>query len=102
MSEKFSKLVRQGDVLLCKLAKATRRPRRKATRVVLAEGEVTGHNHTIEAVPLEIDGVMWIVAPEAAPVKHQEHAPARLDPGQWLVAAQAEPDIFAGMQRVLD
>jgi hypothetical protein len=86
----FVEIVRQGDVLLVKTDSGQRKTRKKASRVILAEGESTGHAHVVEAVPLEIDGVMWIVAPSEVPVRHEEHSPALIDVGEWIVGAQAE------------
>lgn len=77
---KLAKTYRHGDVLLMKVAalpadakKVTPGPR----GYVLAEGEVTGHAHTIEAVPgielYERDGVLYVTVADKAVVDHEEH-----------------------------
>jgi len=66
--------------------------------VIVAEGEITGHNHLItkerENVEVEFGqdekGFYFKIANGSAVIKHQEHAPITLNPGTWFVAHQWE------------
>ena len=93
----MKKMVRQGDVLLVavsKIPKGAKRCEPKNGRFVLAEGEATGHCHTI----CEIDGSLFIdennrlfLRTEAGcELLHQEHGPAPIDPGIHEVIRQRE------------
>lgn len=69
-------------------------------RIVLAEGEVTGHFHAIEddttAVLTPDDKkaidelIVHVRAAEGAVVVHPEHGPITLPPGLWQVKRQRE------------
>ena len=103
-------ILRQGDILLVRVAKVSTELVRKATadgRVTVGYGEVTGHHHTIQ-------DAVWLVAPEItdsdlhqfalgnktipvfvvveAPttIEHQEHAAITLGAGVWQVLRQRE------------
>lgn len=87
---------RQGDVLLHPIAKIPGgavlvRPK---DRIVLAEGEATGHAHTIEATPdvevYERDGTMYLRVLEPVPLRHQEHSTIEVAPGIYEVRRQVE------------
>jgi hypothetical protein len=83
---------RQGDVLLEEVAKlpaSAKRVKPKNGKIVLAEGEVTGHAHTIDADTAdwwkdgEDDFVSVSAKPKVAPVlRHQEHGPIMLPHGR--------------------
>lgn len=105
---------RQGDVLLCARTDATTReplgrpvPRRRG-RLVLAEGEATGHSHTIEEPGAELfedrDGNRWLKVREHVALRHQEHAPISVGPGIYEVLLQREfdPESWSGVRGVLD
>jgi hypothetical protein len=98
---------RQGDVGMEQLAEVPEglefvsKP-----SVVLAEGEVTGHYHLLDAssckvggptdgtaYPLEIaekDGTMFLRVAEPMPLKHQEHGTITVEPGIYKVIRQVE------------
>lgn len=68
--------------------------------LVLAEGEVTGHAHTI-ARPTEGQNIlvstdqaealkMWLTLDAPAELQHQEHATITLPPGDYEVIRQVE------------
>jgi len=70
-------------------------------RIVLAEGEVTGHFHAIEEdtdtvvlSPREKaaidDLILHVRRPEGVVVQHPEHGPITLEPGIWKVKRQRE------------
>lgn len=100
-------MFRQGDVLLiaCAAIPDGAKDVTPKGRIVIAEGEVTGHAH---AVYPEVDqerprakprmpARLWdagaerflqVVAPTA--LKHEEHAPVQLPPGNYQVVHQRE------------
>lgn len=54
----------------------------KRKRGVLAEGEVTGHAHVVEAdVKTRADGVREFSLTKEGVVRHEEHGPVVLSPG---------------------
>jgi hypothetical protein len=130
-------LIRQGDVLLVPVdpdvveggeAPAHRRViEREQGRLVLAEGEATGHAHAIldEHARLELQsygeyrrtwvhqgvwsGSRTVLIVEGSPVTlvHEEHAPLTVAPGGYEVRRQreyvpAERDRGAAWRRVAD
>ena len=98
----------------------TRRDAREAGRIILAHGEVTGHCHEVLTEALDVpaleaaqfftepDGTRMLLVLEPCLLRHDEHAPIRLDPavpvqvrqgdvlldpvgpGAWRVTRQAE------------
>ncbi len=113
-------LIRQGDVLLIPVdpdvgtngegPEERHVQRRVDGRVVLAEGEATGHAHAVldEHAHLEVQHfgesrAVWlnrrvwdesrtllVVEGEAATLVHEEHAPLTVPPGSYLVRRQRE------------
>ena len=93
---------RQGDVGLEPLAETPEGLEFKPVKsAILAEGEKTGHAHTLTATlemengeyPLlmaEKDGVMYLKIAEPLPLKHQEHSTITIAPGTYKVARQVE------------
>ena len=68
---------------------------RKNGKIVLVEGEATGHAHTINGDKTEAwkDGkeTVWLNIEEAlAEVKHEEHATIQLPKGNYQVIKQRE------------
>jgi len=104
--------LRQGDVLLVPVATfpETARPLpRTGGRVVLAEGEVTGHAHAIRAAGAILladrdDRYLRVAAPVT--LDHEEHGAIEVAPGTYRVVIQREyvpPEIEpAGFRRVVD
>jgi len=88
--------VRQGDVLLERVQEIPA----GAVKVVpgsrghvLAEGEATGHAHTIAAEFGELyekDGVLYLSITEDAPLTHQEHGTITLPPSFYRKIQQRE------------
>jgi len=89
---------RQGDVLLVRF-----RPRRWGAlahveraggRIVLAEGEATGHAHVIDSPLAELyqDRLenRYLKLDGPAELRHEEHAPVALEPGVYRVLRQRE------------
>jgi hypothetical protein len=87
---------RQGDVLIERVdsiptqAKKMRLPK----RIVLAEGEATGHAHVLDAPEVEMferGGVLFArIGVAGGTVKHEEHAPIKLEPGTYRIRRQRE------------
>lgn len=71
-------------------------------RLVLAEGEHTGHAHVIEddeAELIQIGDRMLLKLTKEATVKHEEHKPITLSPGIWEIGRVQEYDWFQHRQR---
>lgn len=103
----MSEVIRQGDVLLVKKDLPTEgEVQPKKGRIILAEGEATGHAHAIptdEADVVVAANMRFVVVPEdgEATLTHEEHAPAKLFGGSYLTGAQVEYSP-AAVRRVLD
>lgn len=106
------KVLRQGDVLL---VPTTQRPSAKAKsinergRIILAHGEVTGHQHEVigidnaDPVPAmelfeEPDGTRLLVISQPSELRHDEHGRIPLAPGGYTVIRQSEYDPIAVRQ----
>jgi hypothetical protein len=94
-------MYRQGDVLVIRSEHvpigAVPVPREDG-KVVLAAGERTGHAHTIAESHAELfaepsedvtDRFLRVVG-QPAVLRHEEHAPITLPPGQYVVRRQRE------------
>lgn len=111
---------RQGDILLVPVKKLpddlTEVPRQKG-RIVLAEGETTGHLHAIDAPEatflaadldspedryLVIKEAERITAEAAVELTHPEHATITLEPGTYEVRRQREYTEAGGISLVAD
>ena len=77
----------------------------KKNKVVLADGEVTGHAHVAEAEGVtlteETPAVKRLSAPKGAKVVHEEHKPVTLPPGDYEVRRVQEYDHFAEEARAV-
>lgn len=82
---------RQGDVFIipCVIPKDVREV--KTERLVLAEGEATGHAHVAvgDVRMFEKDGTLYLDV-EDAEVVHEEHGTVVLGPGTYRVQQQRE------------
>ena len=99
-------MFRQGDVLieLIETIPADAAKQKKARKIILAHGEVTGHHHALEiADPADwwktpetkasttgLAGEIFLQVKQAAEVTHQEHATIPLPPGNYRVKRQRE------------
>jgi|GEM_PF-291364 len=86
---------RQGDVLLVEVAdipeEATAESR--SGRIVLAEGEATGHAHAIherDARTFTYRGERFLLTRSKAQLIHEEHGPIEVPEGAWRVIVQRE------------
>jgi len=98
---------RQGDVGLVKvdtLPEGGETVVRINGRLVIKEGEKTGHSHTITAPyvkMIETADARYIVSKRAFKVFHQEHEVAFMPPGIYEVPEQVEY-VAQEIRRVLD
>ena len=97
-------MFRQGDVLLVALEALPEQARLepRTGRIVLAEGEVTGHAHAIEARDARTythGGERYLLTRSRAQLIHEEHAPIALPPGAYQVVIQREYAPEAGTYR---
>lgn len=94
-------LIRHGDVILVpsEVPPGTKPVRRVRGRLVLAEGEATGHAHVIEDADARLvcaeeaeELRMWLLVEAAAPVAltHEEHATLLVPPGTYEVRRARE------------
>lgn len=104
-------MMRQGDVLLVAVdaVPAGARPvARVGGRLILAEGEVSGHAHAVlEAGAELLEGdlearFLRVLEEGGVTVSHEDHAPVRIPPGEYEVRLQREYVPRAVPQRVLD
>jgi hypothetical protein len=90
--------VRQGDVLLVpveEVPEGCEPVGRVGGRVILAEGEVTGHHHAISEADVdlvigEMERRFLEVGPQGATLTHDEHAGIAVAPGRYEVLVQVE------------
>jgi hypothetical protein len=90
---------RQGDVFIesaTGIPKGARPVARVQGRIILAEGEVTGHTHAVLDREAELHSVsdqvdFWLrVGTGGAQVVHEEHGVITLPPGDYRVRRQRE------------
>lgn len=103
MAETF----RQGDYLLERvdeIPEGAVEEKRDHGLAIIGYGEVTGHHHSFvepTATIRTIEMLRFIDAPKGVEIKHQEHKPITLPPGQYKITQQRQYN--AGMvQRVVD
>lgn len=89
-------MLQQGDVVLVKVAKIGGK---KLNHLTLAQGEVTGHHHTItegDAELYEQEGTLFLrVKSETATLTHQEHNTVTIPQGDYKINIVREYDHFA-------
>jgi hypothetical protein len=100
---------RQGDVLIERIntIPTSAKPQKRARRVILAHGEVTGHHHTLETrdpadwwkegeistantKPSTLAGELFVNLKSGGFVTHQEHAKIELPAGNYRITRQRE------------
>ena len=93
-------IIRQGDVLLTLIAKKPLGEWIKKKDYVVAQGEATGHHHTIYSPPekhmevLEIEGHRFVSVGVGFWLKHQEHDHLKLPTGIYEITMEKEYDPF--------
>ena len=102
---------RQGDVLLVEVPQipTDAEPEARSGRIVLAEGEATGHAHAIherDARTFTYEGERFLLTRSKAQLVHEEHGPIAVPEGAWRVVIQREYEPAASDQpqwhRVID
>jgi len=94
------KQARQGDVFFERISKIPEKlkkvKRTAGSKIVLAEGEKTGHAHVIEQtekVDVWFEGdKLYLKVGEEVSVTHEEHGKVDLPPGNYRVSKQK--DVF--------
>ena len=93
-------IYQQGDVLLYSIEaipSGATRNQIKSRRVVLAEGEATGHAHALAPENVEVhekDGVMYLRISAPTSLRHEEHHEQLVMPGLYEVGRVREVDPF--------
>lgn len=91
-------MYRQGDVLIERVEEdlpadaETIKPDEK-NRLILAEGEATGHAHAVPAIAGALYAAqigMMLQVTQKTQVLHEEHAAIDLDPGMYKITRQRE------------
>lgn len=92
-----TKLYRQGDVLIERIAKlptGLKKQQKPNGRIILAHGEATGHHHSLASDPADWwktdKGEQFLTVKEETSIEHQEHAPITLTPGHYRILRQRE------------
>jgi hypothetical protein len=101
-------LIQQGDVLLKKiktLPPDVQSVQPDARGFVLAEGEATGHHHTLEAQETTqlytLDEILYLVVEAEASLTHQEHDTIQVPPGIYEIGRVREYDYMANEARTV-
>lgn len=89
-------LYRQGDVLIQRVEEMpdikTAKP--KGVRLILVEGEATGHHHSVPVEDVDVmgrdGGATFLRLIKDSVLEHQEHAPIKLTAGTYKVTRQVE------------
>ena len=104
MSKIIKNSIQQGDVILKRLTSIPSGEKTIISRkkLVLAEGETTGHFHGIEEDESELIRVgeqIILNLTKNSTLTHQEHNPIPIEAGIWEVGIVQEYDYFAKMVR---
>ncbi len=97
--------IQHGDVLLKKvtrLPKGCEQVKARNGRLVIAEGEATGHSHTIvadRAILYELKGELYVEVLEPVTIEHQEHKALPIPEGIYQIGRVKEHDYIADMER---
>ena len=91
--------IRQGDILLVPVDVQPPPDAKTVTRVVMAEGEITGHSHDLVADEIKVwDDMVFVVGPEPGGITHQDHDPDMV----WVVAPEQTYKIVHQREQTLD
>ena len=98
----MARMIRQGDVLLIPVEEVPEQVRpvaRRDGRLVLADGEVTGHAHVIGAEQAELVSAagarelyLLVYGDDPVQLTHEEHSALPVQPGAYRVVRQREFD----------
>jgi len=100
--------IRQGDVFLERIEKLPEGEQKtvgvEGSRLILVRGEATGHHHSVaarNAILMLIGTEMFLRVIRQTKLKHQEHGPITLPPGDYAVKRQREYEP-EGLRNVAD
>lgn len=101
-----NKTAQQGDVLLKRLTSLPTGEKKLISKgkLVLAEGETTGHYHGIveeNSYLYQCGDTMVLDLKEDSVLTHQEHGHINVEAGLWEVGRVQEFDYFAQMKRAV-
>ena len=105
--KKKPKIYRHGDLLIRQVKKISESARPISTNII-AEGEVTGHNHKLygshQVYGTHIDNPRVIVptyfqAKEEISLKHQEHNTLKISKGLYEILHEREYNPFKNIQQ---
>lgn len=104
---KKTKFWQQGDVVMQKIDSIPEgeRSQDELTKAkTLALGEATGHSHTFDDVDNSVEvfkimNVIYMRLAKETKLKHQEHNPISIPPGNYKVGIVRETDHLAGITR---
>jgi len=86
-------MYRHGDLCIKRIEKLPNGLKKLSTNV-LAEGEVTGHAHTLLGNDFEIyedkKGVMYLSVSSPTEITHQEHKTKEIDTGFYIIEREQE------------
>lgn len=91
-----TKIYRQGDILFIQtdsVPDAGTPTARVGGRIIVAEGEATGHHHAIATPATQMlthQSLTWLVAPDVTEVTHEEHDTITLPAGLYWIVRQRE------------
>jgi len=88
----------QGDVIGRAIQAIPPTATKKSGRAIVAYGEVTGHTHEILGEGVEVyeeAGLLYVAVPHGGTIRHEEHHPITLHPGQYRIGIVQEYDHFA-------
>src|SRR3990167_7946766 len=98
----------QGDITLEQVADlpiSAKKAPMKGRKIVLMEGETTGHAH-VAVLEKESEAALWVdgetsylVVDTPTPIQHEEHKTQILEPGIWKVGRLNEKDWLNNMVR---
>lgn len=97
----------QGDVVMQKIDSIPKGDRTEddlTKAKTLALGEATGHHHTFDDVDNSVEvfkimNVIYMKLTKETKLKHQEHNPINIPPGNYKVGIVRETDHLAGVTR---
>ena len=96
--------IRQGDVMLVKIAELPKNVTEKDK--TLAYGEVTGHSHRFEnetvTVFKDANEQQYVQVEQESTLIHEEHAHAQVPKGIYEVRLQREVDLLGEVRQVAD
>lgn len=103
MSNQKQQYYRHGDLLFVKVdsipeefKRYKKNPKSHSRGVIVAEGEKTGHHHTLEAVEQYYDfqwngnRISFIEIQKETKIEHEEHGTIILPPGKYQINFQRE------------